>query len=182
MAKAKAPGRPSLLTSDLADEICKAVANGLPIELAAELNGISRHTVYEWVRRGEGRDTERAAEQAADSLYVEFANRYRKARAGFARNLMQPCIEAIAGKRPSKAKDPLTGKPKMVKALGAPVRANEAHWHLSRRFPEFWGQGREQLIDGEVSPEAETEKSTRPTITITYAAPKAKPAEPETSE
>lgn len=144
-------GRPTLLTSALADTICRNVRNGLPIELAAEACDVSRHTVYEWVRRGEGRDDDRPDETdgTVDITYAEFANRYRKARAEFARALMAPCLEAVAGKRPSKKQKDADGKPIMVKSLGAPTRANEAHWHLARRFPEFWGSGREMVLEDE---------------------------------
>lgn len=147
--KPRGRGRPPLLTTELTEQIAAQVRLGLPIELAAEASGISRQTVLEWVRRGEGREDEDRPANAKNGLYVEFANRYRRARAEFAKALLQPCLETIAGKRPSKKKRGPDGKPVMVKSLGAPKRAFEAHWHLARRFPEFWGAGREMVLETE---------------------------------
>lgn len=162
-------GRPTKLTPELADPILKGVKLGMPLELAAEACGVSRHTVLEWVRRGEERDEERSA----DPVFVDFANRYRQARAQFAQFCLQPCIEAIAGKRPSKRE-----KGKMVKSLGAPQRAHEAKWHLARRFPEFWGQGREQSGVAEALAEASAASIEPPKINIILAPEDDEPGAP----
>lgn len=140
-------GRPSKLKAEVAERILKLVKQGLPIELAAEASLVSRETVLEWVRRGEGRDNERPATRR----YRDFANRYRQARAEFAAFCMQPCLQTIAGKRPHARKKGPDGRPVMVKALGAPTSANEAHWHLARRFPGFWGSGVETFEATEVA-------------------------------
>jgi hypothetical protein len=183
VAKNKAPsgavmGRPTECTPEATTKIVNAVRSGLPIELASDLGGVSRQTVLEWVRRGEGRED---ADRPPDPVYVDFANQYRKARAEFAAFLMQPCIEVVRGSRASKRKKGADGKPVMVKALGATTRANEAHWHLARRFPEHWGQGRETAVAVEMAGAVAAEPS-GPRIIVKYAqGPEAvivEPAEP----
>ncbi|MBX3208424.1 MAG: hypothetical protein KF764_25485 [Labilithrix sp.] len=127
-------GRPPLLTAELTERIVALVKQGLPIDLAAEATGIGRRTVLEWVQRGEGRDEERPAEP----IYVEFANRYRQARAEFALGCTQTLLEAMLGWHPSRRT-----KGKRVKSKMSPMRVGVAQWNLARRFPEFWGGGRE---------------------------------------
>lgn len=164
--KPRGRGRPTLLTAELIEKIAREVSMGLPIELSAESNGVSRQTVLEWIRRGEGREDADRPADAADGLYSEFANRYRQARAAFAKALLQPCLEVIQGTRPSKRQKGPDGRPKLVKSLGSERRANEAHWHMSRRFPEFWGAGREQLVE-DASAAADASKQA-PVIQIVY--------------
>jgi hypothetical protein len=171
-------GRPPLLelTPEVGDKILKLVKNGLPIELAAEANLVSRRTVLEWVARGEGRNEERPA----DPLYQDFAHRYRQARAQYAGALLQPCNMVLAGKRaPAKETDPESGK--KVRTLGTTVRAKEAKWHLARRFPEFWGHGRETyeaVVDERSSSERDEEGT--PQITIVLAGDVDDPTKPTT--
>lgn len=45
-------GRPTKLTDELIEEICKLVAEGDRPEVAAGVNGIGRATFYEWMDRG----------------------------------------------------------------------------------------------------------------------------------
>jgi hypothetical protein len=54
-------GRPTLLTPELQASICKEIEAGLTYEDAAELNGITRKTLSEWVAKGRaGADPYRA--------------------------------------------------------------------------------------------------------------------------
>jgi hypothetical protein len=47
------PGRPTKLTTTLEHRICTLVEVGNTVEVAARASGVSRDTVYEWLRRGE---------------------------------------------------------------------------------------------------------------------------------
>ena len=56
--------------------IIASLRDGNYLEPAAEAAGVSRHTVLEWIRRGEGRD-----DRSAEPEFVEFAEKVRAARA-----------------------------------------------------------------------------------------------------
>lgn len=45
-------GRPSKLTAELQDSICKTLGAGVDIETAAAREGIGRSTVYDWMKWG----------------------------------------------------------------------------------------------------------------------------------
>jgi hypothetical protein len=70
-------GRRAILTQDLQQRICGFIRAGAYDYVAAEAAGISRHTFFEWIRRGEGNDEERPAKP----LYAQFANAIRVAKA-----------------------------------------------------------------------------------------------------
>jgi hypothetical protein len=44
--------RPTLLTDHVREELEDALATGVPVRIAAASVGVSRPTVYEWLRRG----------------------------------------------------------------------------------------------------------------------------------
>lgn len=46
-------GRPSELTPELGEAICKHIADGLPIETACALEGVHKQRLYEWDRKGQ---------------------------------------------------------------------------------------------------------------------------------
>jgi transposase len=64
------PGRPSKLSEALIKEICEYVRKGNYIETAAAAAGISKQTLYAWMKAG-------AREE--DPLAVEFLDAYKKA-------------------------------------------------------------------------------------------------------
>lgn len=70
-------GRRTLLTADLQKRICAFIRQGSYDYSAAEACGISRHTFFEWLAHGEGRD----AQRRDDRRYVEFACAVRRAQA-----------------------------------------------------------------------------------------------------
>ena len=72
-----ARGRETLLTPDLAQRILSYIRAGAFDWVAAEANGVSRKTFYDWVRRGEGEDLGRPQ----TPFYAEFAIQVREARA-----------------------------------------------------------------------------------------------------
>jgi hypothetical protein len=76
-AAAKHAGRATLLTPDLAQRILRYIRDGAFDWVAAEANGVSRRTFWEWVRRGEGEDPDRPQ----TPFYAEFASQVREARA-----------------------------------------------------------------------------------------------------
>jgi hypothetical protein len=71
------PGRATLLTPDLAQKILRYIREGAFAWIAAEANGVSRTTFWEWVARGEGQDPDRPQ----TPFYAEFAAQVREAQA-----------------------------------------------------------------------------------------------------
>lgn len=128
-----AGGRPTALTPELGESICRLLKGGTPLEVAAETFGVSRHTVLEWVRRGEGSD-----DRPAEENYVEFANNVRQSIALFHQLCMQLVQEALQGSRPSKRE-----KGKRIKSKLAPWRVDLALKLMARRYPQHWGAQRE---------------------------------------
>ncbi|MEQ4720203.1 hypothetical protein [Nonomuraea sp. B19D2] len=66
-------GRPSKLTRELRDELCKHLEAGHFLGTAADLCGVGRSTVHRWMALGE--------EQGADPEYREFREAVTRARA-----------------------------------------------------------------------------------------------------
>lgn len=50
---AKSTGRPSILSEELTERICKLIAAGDRPEVAAGVCGVGRRTYFEWMKRGE---------------------------------------------------------------------------------------------------------------------------------
>jgi hypothetical protein len=69
-------GRETLLTTELQQRIVSYIRAGAFDWVAAEANGIDRHTFWEWVRRGESED-----ERPQTDAYAKFAKKVREARA-----------------------------------------------------------------------------------------------------
>ncbi len=70
------PGRPTTLTPEVHQKIVEAVMAGVPIAIAALMQGISNRTVEDWLARGRGTD-----DRAPESPWLEFAVDVDKARA-----------------------------------------------------------------------------------------------------
>jgi hypothetical protein len=88
--------RPSKLTPDVVNDVCRDVEAGLVVALAAEAAGVSRRVVFDWLAKGRADDAAHdAAEVAGDveamaaaaSPEREFLHRYAQARAKFARKI-----------------------------------------------------------------------------------------------
>ena len=69
-------GRATKLTPALQQAIVTAVTAGAPLVQAAELAGVDKGTVLEWMRRGENRD-----DRPTSPLHANFANAITHARA-----------------------------------------------------------------------------------------------------
>lgn len=63
-------GRPVKLTPELQNEICKVIRAGNYIETAAAFAGVSKQTLYNWMRKGR---------QAKSGKYREFLDAVKKA-------------------------------------------------------------------------------------------------------
>lgn len=66
-------GRPTKLTKEIADKIVKYVKAGNYVETAAAAAGISKNTLYEWLKRG--------AQSETDNIFTEFQDAVEQAMA-----------------------------------------------------------------------------------------------------
>ena len=86
---ARGPGRPSVISAKLVRELEVLVRDGNYIETAAASVGLSKTTIYKWLRRGR-REIDRVAVDPGhrrilknERLHVQFVNAIARARAGF---------------------------------------------------------------------------------------------------
>lgn len=114
-------GRPTKLNYGVQEKIVQAIKAGNYIETAAAYAGISKSTLYEWLKRGE-RENQRVAKnpryriKKSEKPYVEFSNAIEKA-------LAEAEIRDVA----------IIGK-------AAEEQWQAAAWRLERKFPDKWGR------------------------------------------
>lgn len=85
MAKKNKGGRPTKLTPELIEEICKLIRIGAYIETACNFNGIHKDTYYRWAKDGA---------RAKSGLKKEFYDSIKKAVAFAEANLIGRINEA----------------------------------------------------------------------------------------
>ena len=96
-------GRPSLLTPEITEEICKHRASGLPLETACELVGVLPQTVRGWRQRGEAclaahqGDIAEALVDEADGWCVAFLRSHARASAEGERMLLGRVLDGGKG-------------------------------------------------------------------------------------
>ena len=124
-------GRPTKLNDNLQDEICKVVRAGNYIETAAAYAGISKQTLYDWMKRGR-RESEARLEgkrkKPAEEKYVRFLDAVEKA-------LADSEIRDVA-----------------IVAKAATENWQAAAWKLERRNPGKWGRVRHEVTGKDGGP------------------------------
>lgn len=114
-------GRPTKLNYEVQEKIVQAIKAGNYIETAAAYAGISKSTLYDWLKRGE-REKQRVAKnpryriRKSEKIYVDFSDAVEKA---LAEAEMRDVL--------------LIGK-------AAEEQWQAAAWRLERKFPERWGR------------------------------------------
>lgn len=74
------PGRPSKLTPVITQQVVEAVLEGNYRETAAQMIGVSKRTLYNWIARGEEHvDSDRVP--PSEALYVDFLHALKSAEA-----------------------------------------------------------------------------------------------------
>ena len=114
-------GRPTKLTAELQTEICDLLRAGNYIETAAAFAGVSKQTLYDWIRRGK-RELQRVEASPGSKIrkkeapFVEFLDAVERA-------------QAMA-----EAED--------IEILRRAARDDwkAAAWRLERKFPDKWGR------------------------------------------
>jgi transposase len=115
-------GRPEKLTPETQTEIVNALATGVYIETAAATAGISKNTLYDWIRKG---TRLKAKEQLTEGeeKYVAFSDAVKKAMAD------------------SEMRDVA------LIARAAQTNWTAAAWHLERKYPKRWARREFREID-----------------------------------
>lgn len=102
-------GRPSKFTPERCDDIVHDIGNRIPYALAAQANGISEKTLYNWLEIGEKHQLE-----GIDSDYTVFLQAVKKAE----RERMKKHLDIIADR---------------------PERWTADAWILERRWHKYFG-------------------------------------------
>jgi hypothetical protein len=130
-------GRVTKLTPVIQQAIVNAVTAGAPLVQAAELAGIDKSTVLEWMRRGEERDPVRPTTNA----YANFANAITHAKASdevrrIARIDAAARGGAVIHEKTTTYPDGRTVTERQVQ----PPDWRADSFHLERRYQDRWGK------------------------------------------
>lgn len=106
----KKTGRPTKLTPELLEEVVKYVRTGAYVETAAAAAGVSKVSLYDWLKRGKRGD------KSNNGLYIEFSEAMSQA-------VAESELRDIA----------LIGK-------AASRNWTAAAWRLERKHPQRWGR------------------------------------------
>lgn len=104
-------GRPSKLNPALQETICKSLSIGNYLETAAAVSGVSKSTVYDWLKRGA-----REKAEGKKSPYTAFSDAVEKAQAQGEQRLV------------------------LIIAKASEEHWQAAAWHLERKYPSKWGR------------------------------------------
>lgn len=156
------------LTPELHEELLKYIGVGISIQHSAYLAGVSPAAVFEWIRRGEGRETSGLINNVEP--YVGFAKAVRKAQAVDFVRMHKTVHDAATGVEKHVEETEYnenTGVTKTRKKVvpHSETNINAAKWMLGRMFPEIYGAGREAITTGPASI-VEDGENVRPVITI----------------
>jgi hypothetical protein len=106
-------GKPTKLTLELQEAICKNIANGMYPAKAAMLEGLGERTYYLWMQRGR---------EEKEGIYLHFMHAVKKAENIAVAFHLENIRKAAAGED-----------------NGNPVWQASA-WYLERRYPDEWGR------------------------------------------
>lgn len=143
----KYKGRPPEIGYELIDKICNALVRGMYIEGAAAYAGVSKVTIYAWMKRGN---------KEPDSIYEHFLNAVTQAQGQYEMRELDNIDRCAMGQEAEYMKHPpgtithrgvdisgtivcdQRGRPVMLKPGIARSFAASA-WRLERKFPDRWG-------------------------------------------
>jgi len=139
-----ATGRVPKLTPEIQDAICKAIIGGLTYEQAAQFNGITATTFYNWKAKGE---------KATKGIYVEFLESIKKAnvqaralhlqriqKASQGGNEFEETSETIKTERNDKGVEVVVARETRVTKKKTLPQWQASAWILERRFPSEYGR------------------------------------------
>jgi hypothetical protein len=129
-------GRATKLTPAIQDAIVRAVTAGAPLVQAAELAGVDKETVMEWVRRGEGRD-----DRPSTPAYASFAQAITHAKASDEiRRIARIDAAARGGAVIHEETTTFPDGRQVTKRHYAPPDWRADAFHLEAAYRERWGK------------------------------------------
>ena len=165
----KPTGRPTKLTPEIQTRLCEALRAGNTREAAAEYAGISRATLYEWIRRGRNPEYTRRGKLRANCRdFVDFVDTLTRAENAAEVRCVAVLQKAAHGwpvkKTTTKTDKKIIGKTEEGHPIyGTEVSTTVAEyteydWRaalewLQRRYPKRWGLRLriEQIVEDELS-------------------------------
>ncbi|MCW2922249.1 MAG: hypothetical protein JWL76_2123 [Thermoleophilia bacterium] len=129
-------GRPSILTDELRDDLCKHIASPMAVRHACAMVGLGERTFYDWMQRAE--------EDDAPDQFVQFAQAVARARAAAAVALIDTISRHAQGHRRTRYHKDGGVADEWLEADPASAR-----WLAERMFPDEYGnrQRIEHAID-----------------------------------
>lgn len=144
------PGRPTLLTPEVQEQILAALAVGAAQAHAAECAGIGESTFYRWMERGE--------EEDAPEEFREFREAVTRTRARAAVDAVQLIQRIAVGGQVTKEttrtyRDPDTGeRVEETEVVRAPPDWRAAAWWLERAHPAQFSRPRVEVTGPDGGP------------------------------
>ena len=115
------------LTADLQNKLCAQIADGMNKIDACAVVGIDRKTLYNWLKKGAAKETER---------YTDFYNAYQLAVQSSYQSLVR---QVLSGD--SQVRTELDADGNVIKTVRTETRSwRQAAWLLEKRFPHLFGE------------------------------------------
>ena len=115
------------LTADLQNKLCAQIADGMNKIDACAVVGIDRKTLYNWLKKGAAKETER---------YTDFYNAYQLA----VQSSYQSLVRQVLG-GDSQVRTELDADGNVIKTVRTETRSwRQAAWLLEKRFPHLFGE------------------------------------------
>jgi len=161
MARPKKAGRPTKITKAITKTIVDAVRRGNYIETAAALAGVSKNTIYEWMRRGaaEGdrlEENPRLKPKIEETPFFIFSDALKKALAQSENDSLMVMDEVARGYEAvetitAEKVNPKTGQ---IQTLTETKTTWERDWtamawRMERRFRKRWGRNLPEDVETE---------------------------------
>ena len=130
----------SKLTAELQNRLCAHIADGMNVSATCAAVGISRKTLYNWLKKGEAEEAER---------YTDFYSAYQLA----VQSSYQSLVRQILG-GDSQVRTELDADGNVTKVVRTETRSwRQAAWLLEKRFPHLFGEQTEDPpMPNETSP------------------------------
>ena len=117
----------SKLTAELQNKLCAQIAEGMNKIDACAVVGIDRKTLYNWLKKGAAKETER---------YTDFYNAYQLAVQSSYQSLVR---QVLSGD--SQVRTELDADGNVIKTVRTETRSwRQAAWLLEKRFPHLFGE------------------------------------------
>ena len=129
----------SKLTAELQNKLCAHIADGMNISATCAAVGISRKTLYNWLKKGEAEESER---------YTDFYSAYQLAVQSSYQVLLRQVLD-----HDSVVRTELDADGNVTKVVRTETRSwRQAAWLLEKRFPHLFGEETESASTSAETP------------------------------